>query len=114
MTRTELNYEGSLTLDPLLMKAADLMMGEQVQVLCLETGHRFETYVIEGDLGSGEVCVNGPAARLVQVGDRVIVMAYGLVSEGEKVPDSRIVLVDSENRVVEVRLQGSEGKKVGV
>ncbi len=110
VTRTELNYEGSLTLDPVLMQAGEIFPGEQVQVLCLETGHRFETYVIEGERGSGEVCVNGPAARLVQPGDRVILMVYGLLTEGEQWK-WKVVHVDDRNRVTRVERHGLE--KVG-
>ncbi len=103
VTDANLNYEGSLTLDPLLMEAAGLLPLEQVHVLNLNNGARFETYLIEGERGSGVVCVNGAAARLVQVGDPVIALAYALVPE-EELADftARIVFVDERNQVVRV------------
>ncbi len=106
VTEANLNYEGSLTLDPLLMEAAGLVPFEQVHVLNLNNGARFETYLIEGERGSGTVCVNGAAARLVQVGDPVIVLAYALVSEDELSDfTARIVFVDENNRVVRVEIE---------
>jgi aspartate 1-decarboxylase len=105
VTEANLNYEGSLTLDPLLMEAAGLVPFEQVHVLNLNNGERFETYLIEGERGSGTVCVNGAAARLVQVGDPIIVLAYALVPEDElTVFTARIVFVDEHNRVVRVEV----------
>lgn len=103
MTDANLNYEGSLTLDPLLMEAAGLVPFEQVHVLNLNNGERFETYLIEGERGSGTVCVNGAAARLVQVGDPIIVLAYALVPEQELTDfHAKIVFVDERNRVERV------------
>ena len=105
VTEANLNYEGSLTLEPLLMEAAGLVPFEQVHVLNLNNGERFETYLIEGERGSGTVCVNGAAARLVQVGDPVIVLAYALVPEDELSDfTARIVFVDKHNRVVRVEV----------
>lgn len=105
VTEANLNYEGSLTLDPLLMEAAGLVPFEQVHVLNLNNGERFETYLIEGERGSGTVCVNGAAARLVQVGDPVIVLAYALVPEDELSDfTAHIVFVDEHNRVVRVEV----------
>jgi aspartate 1-decarboxylase len=105
VTEANLNYEGSLTLDPLLMEAAGLVPFEQVHVLNLNNGARFETYLIEGERGGGTVCVNGAAARLVQVGDPVIVLAYALVPEDELSDfTARIVFVDEHNRVVRVEV----------
>lgn len=98
ITRTVMEYEGSITLDPLLLAAANLLPFEQVHVLNLNTGTRLETYAIEGRKGSGQVELNGPAARLGQRGDRVIVLAYGLVPDGER-PRPRVVLVTPRNRV---------------
>ena len=103
VTEANLNYEGALTLDPLIMEAAGLVPFEQVHVLNLNNGARFETYLIEGERGSRTVCVNGAAARLVQVGDLVIVLAYALVPEEELTNfTARIVFVDEHNRVVRV------------
>ena len=100
VTEANLQYTGSLTLDPLLMKAADLVPYEQVQVVNINNGARFETYCIEGRPGSGTVCLNGAAARLAVVGDKVIVISYVHVNEEELesfVP--RLVFVDEQNRI---------------
>lgn len=79
VTGAELNYIGSITIDEDLIEAANMIVGEKVQIVNLQNGERFETYIIEGKRGSGEITLNGPAARKVQVGDRIIVIAYGLV-----------------------------------
>ncbi len=101
VTDANLNYDGSLTLDATLLDAADLLPFEQVHVLNLNNGERFETYLIEGERDSGVVCVNGAAARLVQVGDPLILLAYALVPE-EQLPRFQpcIVWVDGKNRIV--------------
>ncbi|MFW5947783.1 MAG: aspartate 1-decarboxylase [Gemmatimonadota bacterium] len=99
VTDANLAYEGSITLDPALMEAADLLEYEKVQVVNIENGARFETYVIEGEEGSGDVVLNGAAARLVQPGDRVIIMAYAGFDEAELEGfEPRVVLVDERNR----------------
>lgn len=77
VTEADLNYIGSITLDPELIEAAGLVIGEKVQIVNCNNGERIETYVIEGNRGSGGVCLNGPAARRCQPGDIVIVIAYG-------------------------------------
>ena len=103
VTGSELHYAGSVTIDSALMEQADLLPGELVHVLDVDNGARFETYVIEGERGAGEICLNGAAARLVQVGDRVIVVSYGVYSEEEleeHVP--RVVHVDERNSIVRV------------
>ncbi len=79
ITQTELHYVGSITLDEDLMDAANLIEGEKVQVVNVNNGERFETYVIKGERGSGAVCLNGPAARKAQVGDIAIVISYALM-----------------------------------
>jgi aspartate 1-decarboxylase len=76
VTEADLNYIGSITLDPLLMEAANMIEGEKVHILNCNNGERFETYIITGQSGSGVVCLNGPAARKVAVGDIVIVCSY--------------------------------------
>lgn len=104
VTDTNLNYEGSLTLDAELMEAVGLLPNEQVDVLNLSNGERFTTYVIEGEHGSGVVCVNGAAARLVHVGDKVIILSYALLGEEELSGHCvRIALVDECNRLIDVR-----------
>ena len=83
VTEANLNYIGSITLDPLLMEAADMIEGEKVQVLNCMNGERLETYIIQGERGSGVVCLNGPAARKVTPGDVVIVVTYAHMTREE-------------------------------
>jgi len=100
LTGADLQYEGSLTLDRDLMEAADILPFEKVQVVNLNTGSRLETYVIEGDPGSGTIQLNGAAARLGAAGDRVIVISYADYDEQELEGfEPRIVFVDERNRV---------------
>jgi len=102
VTETNLNYVGSITLDRALLHAADILPYEQVHVVNVTTGARFETYAIEGEAGSGAVCLNGAAARLAVPGDVVIVMSYALYSPEElRAFSPRVVLVDGRNRVVD-------------
>jgi aspartate 1-decarboxylase len=83
ITEANLNYIGSITIDEDLMDAADIVENEKVQVLNINNGERFETYVITGKRGSGEICLNGAAARKVIVGDIIIIMSYALVTPQE-------------------------------
>jgi aspartate 1-decarboxylase len=103
VTQAELDYVGSLTLDLDLMDAADLLAGELVHVLDVTNGARLETYLLEGARGSGMVCINGAAARLINPQDLVIIVAYATVAE-EQARDRkpRIVFVDEANRIVAV------------
>jgi aspartate 1-decarboxylase len=99
LTGTDLQYEGSITLDRTLLEAADMLPGEQVHVLNLNNGARLVTYIIEAEAGSGTVLLNGPAARLGVVGDPVIVLSYCLVSEEEaRSHRTKVVHVDAQNR----------------
>jgi aspartate 1-decarboxylase len=103
VTAANLNYVGSITIDCELLKAAGIHPYERVQVVDIDNGERFETYVIVGKGGSGAIELNGAAARLVQVGDKVIIMAYGLVNE--PLPEDwspKVVLVDEQNRITNV------------
>ncbi|WP_367140006.1 MULTISPECIES: aspartate 1-decarboxylase [Streptomyces] len=103
VTGADLNYVGSLTLDPVLMEQADLLPGEQVHIVDVNNGSRLETYVIEGERGSGVVCINGAAARLVAPGDIVIIIAYASVEDAEaRALKPRVVFVDGENKAVSV------------
>ncbi|MBD79331.1 MAG: aspartate 1-decarboxylase [Crocinitomicaceae bacterium] len=79
VTQADLNYIGSITIDPILMRASNLIEGEKVQIVNINNGERLETYVITGVEGSGDVCLNGPAARKVSVGDVVIIISYALL-----------------------------------
>ena len=103
ITGSDLNYVGSITVDADLLEAADILEHEQVHVLDIDNGARFETYTIAGERGSGEVKVNGAAARLVHTGDTVIVVSYAEYDEEELdsyVP--RVVHVNADNRIVTV------------
>ena len=101
ITEADLNYMGSLTLDPLLIEAADMLVYERIQVLNINTGARFETYIIEGERGSGTVCLNGAAARLGQPGDLIIALTYATIDEEEaRNHHPKIVHVDAHNKVV--------------
>ena len=100
VTEANLYYEGSITVDANLMKAADILAGEKVEVLNLNNGQRIETYAIKGKAGSGAICLNGPAARGSCVGDEVIIISYMLVDEKEaKTIKPNIVKVDGKNRI---------------
>ncbi len=100
----DLNYVGSITLDPRLMELADICEHEQVHVLDIDNGARFETYAIKG--GPGDVILNGAAARLVHTGDRVIVITYAQYDEAELEEYApKIVLVDSRNRPTDPAFQ---------
>lgn len=98
VTETNVNYEGSITIDTALLKAADIYPMEKVQVVNISNGHRFETYVIEGQ--KGEVCLNGAAARLATPGDLIIVICYTLVNDAEaKKIIPKIIKVDAKNQI---------------
>lgn len=103
VTEAQLHYQGSLTIDQELMKAADIRPFEKVQVVNINNGSRFETYAIEGAPHSGVICANGAAARWVTVGDLIIIMAYGLFSEAELSEfKPKFVYVNSQNQLVKV------------
>ena len=100
VTGADLNYVGSITIDPVLMEAADLLEFEQVHVVNVNNGARFETYVIPGVRGEGEICLNGAAARLAHVGDRVIVISYAQYDEAEmETYRPSFIFVDEQNRI---------------
>jgi aspartate 1-decarboxylase len=103
VTACDLHYAGSITIDADLMEEADLLPHELVHVLDVDNGERFETYVIEGSRSSGDIQVNGAAARLVERGDRVIIVSYGNYSEAELDDhEPRVVHVDANNEVTRV------------
>lgn len=100
VTGADVNYEGSITLDPVLMEAADILAYEQVQVLDITNGARLTTYAIRGAHGSGDVILNGAAARLVTQGDTVIVLTYTDVAETDaRSHKPTLVYVDADNRI---------------
>lgn len=118
VTETNVEYEGSLTLDQDLMEAADILPFERIDVYNVSNGARFSTYVITGQAGSGTVCVNGAAARLAAAGDRIIIAAYGSYEEEElaasAVHEPKVVLVDEHNRVKDpVPVGGGESRRSG-
>jgi len=100
VTDANLNYVGSITIDSELMSAADLMEYEQVHVVNVNNGARFETYVIAGEAGKGDICLNGAAARLAHPGDKVIIISYAQYSEAE-LQEYRpvMIFVDEANRI---------------
>lgn len=101
--QAELNYVGSITIDPKLMEAAGILEYERVQIVDVENGNRFETYTIDGEPGSGMICLNGAAARQVQVGDHVIIMAYCQMDTNEaKEHKPKVVFVDEDNHISRV------------
>lgn len=105
VTDADLHYVGSITIDPLLMEAADLREWEQVHVVDIDNGARFETYVIQGTPGGREICLNGAAARLVHKGDRVIVISYADLDDAELDDyEPTIVHVDSRNRRIDAEM----------
>jgi aspartate 1-decarboxylase len=101
VTRADLHYVGSITVDADLMDAADLLPGEQVAVVDVTNGARLETYVIEGERGSGVIGMNGAAAHLVHPGDLVIIISYAMLPDAEaKAYQPKVVFVDEANRIV--------------
>ncbi len=101
VTQAELNYVGSITIDEDLMDAADIIANEKVQIVNNNNGARLETYVIPGERGTGTICLNGAAARLVQVGDIVIIISYAWMEKEEARSYSpRLVFPDDHNRLI--------------
>lgn len=101
VTQAELNYVGSITIDEDLMDAADIIANEKVQIVNNNNGARLETYVIPGERGTGTICLNGAAARLVQVGDIVIIISYVLMEREEaKKHQPTLVFPDDNNRLI--------------
>lgn len=101
VTQAELNYVGSITIDEDLMDAAGLMENEQVHIVNNNNGERLITYVIKGERGTGIICLNGAAARRAQVGDIVIIIAYGMMTPEEaKAHKPTVIFPDENNRLV--------------
>jgi aspartate 1-decarboxylase len=109
VTSSDLHYVGSITVDADLLDAADLLPGQQVDVVDVTNGSRLTTYVIPGERGSGILCINGAAAHLVDPGDIVILIAYGMLADGiahTYIP--RVVFVDERNRIVKINGEPGE------
>lgn len=101
VTQAELNYVGSITIDEDLMDEADIIANEKVQIVNNNNGARLETYVIPGKRGTGTICLNGAAARLVQVGDVVIIISYAWMDRAEaKAHKPKLVFPDDNNRII--------------
>ncbi len=104
VTDVNVAYEGSISIDKALMEAADILPYERVEVLNVNNGARFNTYAIEGERGSGQICVNGAAARLAAKGDVVIILTYHDLADGEAAKASpNLVYVDAENHITHVK-----------
>lgn len=101
VTEANLNYMGSITIDENLLDASGMLPHEKVQIVNINNGERFETYIIKGERGSGQICLNGPAARLVQLGDKIIVIAYAMMTlEESKTFIPTVVFVNENNQQV--------------
>ena len=111
VTQAELDYVGSITVDVELLKAAGILEYEKVQIVDINNGARFETYTIAGEAGSGIICLNGAAARCVQKGDKVIIMAYAQMTpeEASENPPS-VIFVDDENKISRVSRYEKHGR----
>ena len=104
VTDANLNYVGSITIDEALLKAANMREWQKVEILDVNNGERFQTYIIKGKAGSGEICLNGAAARKVQKGDKVIIVTYGQFEEKELANHKpTIVIVDKNNKILETK-----------
>lgn len=103
VVQAELDYVGSITVDIALLEAAGINEYELVQIVDINNGNRFETYTIAGERGSGLICLNGAAARQVQVNDKIIIMSYAMMTQEEvKIYSPRVVFVDDKNDIVRV------------
>lgn len=110
VTQADINYVGSVTIDTELLEQAGILPGEKVQIVNLNNGERFETYTIEGEAGSGVICINGAAARLVQVGDKVIIISYALMdAEEAKTFQPSVLVLDEKNRIVRIKHEEVHG-----
>ena len=111
VVQAELDYVGSITVDPELMEAAGIIEYEKVQIVDVENGSRFETYTIAGEPGSGMICLNGAAARMVQVKDHIIIMSYcDMTPEEAKSHKPKVVFVDEENKIKRVTTYEKHGQ----
>lgn len=101
VTDANLEYVGSITIDKALLEASNIKVNQKVEILDINNGERFSTYVIEGEKNSGVICLNGAAARKVQKGDKVIIVAYAILDEKEQQTFTpKIVHVDDKNRII--------------
>ena len=111
VVQAELDYVGSITVDEVLMEAAGIYEYEKVQIVDVNNGARFETYVISGERDSGMICLNGAAARMVSVGDKIIIMAYGIMTPEElKENPPKVVFVDDSNKITRLTRYEKHGR----
>ena len=111
VVQAELDYVGSITVDEELLEAANILEYEKVQIVDVNNGSRFETYTISGERGSGMICLNGAAARQVQVGDHVIIMAYAdMAPEEARQAKPQVVFVDEKNRIKRIAQYEKHGE----
>ena len=111
VTQACLDYVGSITIDEDLMEAADIFINEKVQVVDINNGERLETYAIPGPMGSGVICLNGAAARLVQPGDKVIIITYAVVDEKEaKNWKPTVAFLNDANQISELKNEEKHGE----
>ncbi|HWQ42767.1 MAG TPA: aspartate 1-decarboxylase [Desulfosporosinus sp.] len=112
VTEANLQYMGSVTIDIALMETADILPNEKVQIVNNNNGARFETYVIPGERNSGVICLNGSAARQVQVGDEVIIISYAMLTdEAAHQYHPKVVFVDDKNRQIKIASEEVHGQK---
>ena len=111
VVQSELDYVGSITVDEELMEAAGIYEYEKVQIADVDNGNRFETYVIAGEKGSGMICLNGAAAHMVSLGDKIIIMCYAQMTP-EEIKDNKpkVVFVDDDNKITRVTNYEKHGK----
>ncbi|MGI6119078.1 MAG: aspartate 1-decarboxylase [Desulfosporosinus sp.] len=112
VTEANLQYVGSITIDTMLMEAADILPNEKVQVVNNNNGARIETYVIPGERNSGVICLNGAAARQVQVGDNIIIISYALLSdEAARLYKPKVIFVNNKNQQINLDTKEIHGQK---
>lgn len=111
VVQAELDYVGSITVDEELMNAAGINEYEKVQIADVDNGERFETYVIAGEAGSGMICLNGAAAHKVNIGDKIIIMCYAMMSQDEVAENKpKVVFVDDDNKITRLTNYEKHGK----
>ena len=108
VTATHMEYEGSIEIDENLLDAVDIRVHEQVHIYNISTGERFLTYVIPGKKASGSISINGAAARLAQINDRIIIAAYGMIDPDRNKHEAKVVLLDSNNKIIK-NIDGNSG-----
>jgi len=102
VTDANLNYVGSITIDQDLLDAADMLVGQKIDIVNVNNGERFSTYIIPGERGKGDICLNGAAARKVHKGDKIIIIAYATMSQEEaKTMKPKVIILDDDNSIAQ-------------